>query len=106
MNAKKAYFLMHRKFKSNPDVGTIAQAMGVGTSYFIKKYKAEIGETPRETLNRLRLWWAEVRVTETDMQIQEIAQELHTDTSWFCVIFREEYGMSPRAYRKKYRKNS
>lgn len=105
MDAYEAYFLIHRKFKSNIEVSEVAGQIGVGSSYLIKKYKEQFGESPRETINRLQIMWGEMQLVNTNKRVQDIAEELGMDASWFCVVFRKKFGISPLQYRKKHRKS-
>ena len=82
-------------------VSELAKSCNISEVYFRKIFKEEMGVSPVEYRNRLRLDRAKQYLEYGDISVQEISDELGFSTvSHFIKIFREEYGVPPLEYRK------
>lgn len=97
----KQYILMHIHDAISMDdlVGT----SGLSISRFKQKFKEQIGFTPREYINYMKIEKAKERVANTKESITDIAFDFSFSTSnYFCVVFKQFTGYSPKEYRKRF----
>ena len=82
-------------------ISELAKSCNISEVYFRKLFKEEMGVSPVEYRNRLRLERAKQYLEYGDISVQEISDELgYSTVSHFIKIFREEYGVPPLEYRK------
>ena len=73
----------------------------MGESYFIHIFKKEIGLTPMEYLNKLRIEKAKKLIEARENNITEIAGLCgYCSASYFSYCFNKEIGISPSSYKK------
>ena len=82
-------------------ISELAKSCNISEVYFRKLFKKEMGVSPVEYRNRLRLERAKQYLEYGDISVQEISDELgYSTVSHFIKIFREEFGVPPLEYRK------
>ncbi len=97
-----AYMKVHYAEPITLDV--LAEACGISTSYFSRKFKEQAGENYINVLTEIRIREAERLLAETDKSIEEILYEVgYCDDKHFRTLFQKHTGMSPSQYRKKRR---
>ena len=86
-------------------ISEISSKIGYNTDYFRRCFIREVGETPREYLNELRLTQAKkLLIQETFSSIKNIAFRCgFADSFYFSVFFKKKVGLSPSEYRKKFK---
>lgn len=78
----------------------LADYMGYSQSYLSQRFKQELGESPVNYLNRLRIDSACRMLKETNLKINHICHKVGiSDAYYFSRLFRQLMGMSPREYR-------
>lgn len=106
VNAKDADIMtaakyIYRNFTKPLTLQEAADAAGLSTTYFSRKFKLLTGMGFKEYLNYIRLKHAAAALLTTDSSITDIALEYgFNDSSYFKDLFKKEYGKSPREYRK------
>ena len=72
-------------------------------THFIRFFKGETGQTPREYINRRKMEIAKTMLESTELQIGEISERLgFFDSMHFSKTFKKRYSISPTAYRESY----
>ena len=85
-------------------VSELARMCNISEVYFRRLFKENIGMSPVEYRNRLRLEKAKQYLEYGDISIQEISDMLgYSTVSHFIKRFRERYGYPPLEYRKRRR---
>lgn len=82
-------------------VETMAQELKLSPSLFSKKFKSEVGISPKEWLDSLRLSQAKTMLLLGDKSIAQIATDLNfSSCAWFIKRFKENYGLTPKQFQK------
>lgn len=91
---------INNNFRMNITMDTIATAMGFSKSYISAVVSREIGLSPVQYLNYIRIASACEQIQNTDKSLKEIAFEVgYTDPLYFSRIFTKIKHISPREYR-------
>lgn len=81
---------------------TLAKLSGYSAYYVSKRFKKEVGLTPKEYLREKRLDRAKFLLRTTREDIQEISERLHfSSPSYFAEAFRRMVGMNPSQWREQ-----
>ena len=74
-------------------------------THFIRFFKSEMGQTPREYINRRKMEMAKTMLESTELMIGEISERLgFYDSMHFSKTFKSRYSISPTAYRENFLK--
>lgn len=85
-----------------PSLDELAAVAAFSPYHFHRAYRALAGETPMETLARLRLSRAAASLIKTDAPMARIAREAgFGSVPAFTRAFREAHGLPPGAYRAR-----
>jgi AraC-like DNA-binding protein len=85
----------------------IAAQVGLSKFRFLKIFKQETGQTPMQTLRRLRVEAAEPHILQSHLTLDAIAQSVGlVDGSHLSRLFREITGESPGAFRRRSRQTA
>jgi AraC family transcriptional regulator, L-rhamnose operon transcriptional activator RhaR len=88
----------------NWSISELSARFGLSTPYYIRLFKATMGESPLSYLSELRARRAAQILMCTDNPIMEVGADVGwTEPGYFSRRFRQFFGISPRAYRQKYR---
>ncbi len=99
---KQALAYIHQNYTRSFSFLELSETIGVSRSYLSRIFKAEIGITSRDYLNRFRIQKAKELLLLSDKSITEIASDVgYEDGGYFSRVFREVSGCSPRAYRQR-----
>lgn len=83
-------------------VDEISRRQGISKSYLGRYFKKQTGETLQQYIARYKVRLIEIRLSNTDMRINEIADELNfADESHLNRVFRKYKGINPTEFRKK-----
>lgn len=100
IDAAKQYILTHLTEPIYMD--ELVGSSGISVSHFKHKFKEQIGLTPREYINHMKIDKAKERVAKGNESITDIAFDYGFSTSnYFCVVFKQFTGQSPKEYRKQ-----
>lgn len=81
---------------------TLARLSGYSDYYVSKRFKKEVGMTPKEYIRKKRLERAKFLLRSTQAGVQEISERLRfCSHSYFADAFRREVGMSPTRWREQ-----
>jgi transcriptional regulator GlxA family with amidase domain len=81
----------------------LANHVNLSPSRLRQLFKKEIGQTPAQYLNALRLEKAKEMLEDTFLSVKEIRFKVGAkDKSRFAKDFRKAYGLTPVQYREKY----
>lgn len=84
------------------NVSEIAEEFDVSERYVFKIFKKELGMTPKQYINSLRLRHICHRIIHSDKSIKAIAQDSGFECyEYFVRVFKKEMGLTPSQYRKK-----
>lgn len=101
----KAVEYMHGNFGVKIIDKKLAAISNMAESYFIHIFKQELGMTPMEYLNKLRIEKAKKLLDGGDNNITEVAEMCgYCSASYFSNCFNKEVGMTPSNYRKRINK--
>ncbi|MBC7959386.1 MAG: AraC family transcriptional regulator [Vallitaleaceae bacterium] len=79
----------------------LANYIGLNRTYFSTRFRKEVGCTPSEYLNKIRLNQAKYYLVHTTLPIGQIAHSVgFTDALYFSKLFDLHTGYSPTVYRK------
>lgn len=85
------------------DPRTLARLSGKSPEHLARSFRAHLGATPTDWLNRQRLERAALRLSHTNEAILDISLDLGFEhLGYFYRLFTKRYGLAPRAYRKRH----
>jgi signal transduction histidine kinase/AraC-like DNA-binding protein/ABC-type sugar transport system substrate-binding protein len=98
---KTTLAFLHQNYSQNLARSQLAEVVGVSENYLSQIFRQEMGLSPWECLNRLRIHHAKQLLTSTDDTITSIALRVgFNDPAYFSRVFRKLTGKSPLAYRQ------
>lgn len=72
-------------------------------TYFIKKFKAAMGDSPIVYFNKLKIYKAMFLLATTDLSVLDVSRKVGIyDSSYFSKLFRSYANMTPREYKSKF----
>lgn len=81
---------------------TLADMAGYSTYYLSKRFKREVGQTPKEYIRNQRLERAKFLLRTTTKSIQDISENLcFSSKSYFADVFHKSTGITPSEYREQ-----
>lgn len=88
-------------FSEPISLSSAADCMAITPQYLSKLFVQETNENFIDYLNNYRLEQAQIMLSETNFQINEIAKKSgYSDAKYFCTIFKKKIGVTPNQYRK------
>lgn len=86
------------------DVADLPRLAGVSQAHLSRTFRRQLGVSPSQHLNRLRLRQAAVQLARTGRDILDIGYGLgFRSPSYFYRLFTRAHGMPPAAYRARHR---
>jgi transcriptional regulator GlxA family with amidase domain len=80
----------------------LADELGVGYSTFRHRFKVQVGISPAQFQNSIRINRAQDLLASTDLSVSEIAVLTGFETIYyFSRLFKNKTGLSPKAFRAK-----
>lgn|GEM_PF-2565000 len=97
----EAVQLIRNRSKEALTVGDLAEAAGMSTSHFARRFKTALGVSPYEYIIRVRLDRAKYLLETTEMNVEQIAYETGFNSpNRFTNSFTQNIGVAPNQYRK------
>lgn len=88
-------------FSEPISLSSVADYLAITPQYLSKLFVQETNENFIDYLNNYRLEQAQIMLSETNFQINEIARKTgYSDAKYFCTIFKKKMGITPNQYRK------
>lgn len=98
---------IHRYFKENIDIDTLAQMEHMSCTSFRNIFKKHTGVSPNEYIITQRISAACQLLSQSTQSVSEIAAEVgYHDQYYFSRIFKKKVGMPPLKYRYSKTKNN
>ena len=95
---------IERKYARPIDAKDLAAQAGMSVSGLYRLFAKELGLSPANYVNRVRLENACVLLSHSDLRIGEVAQAVgFADVFYFSRLFTRQYGASPSAFRARER---
>lgn len=99
INEARAMMKREDSFRQSPQ--SIADALGVGYSWFRKMFKQYVGVSPAQYQADMRVLKAKELLDTTALTVTDVAYRLGFETvSQFSTFFRKKTGSSPLQYKK------
>ncbi len=98
----RAMALLAERIDDPPSLEELAEAAAFSQYHFHHAYRGLVGETPAETLARLRLSRAAAALLKTDAPMAQVARGAgYGSVAAFTPAFRDAHGIPPGAYRAR-----
>jgi signal transduction histidine kinase/AraC-like DNA-binding protein len=99
---KRALVYLHEQYDRSLARHDVAAAVGVSESYLSQIFHRELGLTPWDYLNRLRIHMAKELLSSTCESITGVAGRVgFDDAAYFSRVFHKLVGESPHSYRQQ-----
>lgn len=93
---------IHAHIHQDIDVEELANVACVTKPYLIRLFKAELGESPIQYINRKKVERAQLLLYTTDKTVKEVAYDLgFGDHSYFIRLYKKLTGVTPQEYRRR-----
>lgn len=100
----RAVRFIREQATGNPYVGDVAKAAGVSRSALQMRFRAALGRTVLEEIQRVRVGRAQALLAGSEMKLSEVAERCGFPNSQrFSVVFREVAAVTPSEYRRQFR---
>ncbi|HEU5469542.1 MAG TPA: substrate-binding domain-containing protein [Actinophytocola sp.] len=98
---RHALAYLHQHYHHQITRRQVAKAAGMSEDYLSRLFHRELGLSPWDYLNRLRIEQAKERLRDSDESIQVVARRVgFHDRAYFSRIFRKLTGVPPQAFRE------
>lgn len=98
---KRALRYIRDNYAGEVSLSEVAEFAGLSSAYFSKVFKAEMGVSFSEHVNRLRIERAVILLTGSEESLAEIAGKVgFEEQSYFTKVFKRIMGISPGKYRE------
>ena len=88
-------------------ISELAELVYMEGTYFIKKFKKALGDSPITYLNKLKIYRAMSYLAERSFSLSEISRKIGIyDSSYFSKLFKSYTGITPMEYRGIFIKSS
>lgn len=91
---------IHKNFREDLSMKTLAEIHGFSPNYFGNLFRATVGMSFRDYLNKVRLKYACGLLTSSTLSIKEVAfSSGYLSIEHFFYVFKKNLGMTPTEYR-------
>jgi AraC-like DNA-binding protein len=98
----EARLLMKKRVENPLAIEEVAGQIGVGYSWFRKKFKEYVGISPAQYQMQLTVLYAKELLVTTQKNIKEIAYQLNFENSGqFSTFFKNKEGITPSEFRER-----
>ncbi|MBQ8528122.1 MAG: helix-turn-helix domain-containing protein [Clostridia bacterium] len=95
---------VNNHFTEDISVGELAQMCFLSEAHLFRLFKSELGMSPIDYKNSLRIRRAKLLLPDTEISVGEVADMLGFDNAcYFSRIFKAKTGISPQEFRAKSR---
>lgn len=99
---KRVSLYIQYSYKTHITPKSLAERFFVNQSYLSRHFRANIGETITDYINRTRLENSKILIKTSDLPISVVALNVgYTDANYFVKLFKKQFGMTPTEYRKR-----
>ncbi len=96
---------MQSHFSTLPSLTVLAEAAGISSRNFLRRFKAATGLTPRAYIQALCIFEGQLLLESTSLPVAEIAHRVgYENTPAFYKAFHRRVGLTPGAYRARLRR--
>jgi transcriptional regulator GlxA family with amidase domain len=96
----KAMLLLEQQLRSSATIDELCAPLGIGRRQLERRFQRDVGLSPAEYRQRLRLERARWLLQNTDLEVTEVSLECgFQDSSNFARVVRKALGRSPREVR-------
>ena len=93
---------IHSNYNTNMSIDSMCKELYISKYYFIRKFKKEVGCTPKKYLTKIRVDKARMLLVTTNKTIVEIAQSCgFKDEENIYYAFKKEINASPEFFKKR-----
>jgi transcriptional regulator GlxA family with amidase domain len=97
----KAMLLLEQQLHSPAPIDVLCEPLGIGRRQLERRFRRDVGLSPAEYRQRLRLERARWLLQNTDLEVTEVSLECgFQDSTNFARVVRKALGMSPREVRQ------
>lgn len=98
-HTRKVIAYMNRHYKEQVFLSEVAEKFNLSSGYLSTIFKDDVGMSFTEYLNDLRLSYAESRLKQKEIKLEEVMSESgYSSYSHFSKCFKKKYGMNPKKY--------
>lgn len=98
---RKAISYVKDHYSEPISLSSVAEYLSITPQYLSKLFVQETSENFIDYLSNYRLEQAQIMLSETNLQINEIGKKAgYTDAKYFCTLFKKKVGITPNQYRK------
>ncbi|MGF1764205.1 GlxA family transcriptional regulator [Aliivibrio kagoshimensis] len=91
---------MKRNVAQTITVQQIAQASGLPLRTFNRKFKEQVGQSPHQHLQKIRMEIAQQLIRDFSLSIQDVAEQVgYKDAYHFSTRFLQQFSLTPSQYR-------
>ncbi len=96
--------LLRDEIDIEEDISTISARLGCRKSHLYETFKKEIGMSPNDYRQRLRIKKSCYYLARTDEQVTEVAMRMgYSSSQYFSRVFKKYIGFTPKTYRRLFR---
>ena len=96
----KAMLLLEQQLQSPVSIEQLCEPLGIGRRQLERRFRSDVGLSPAEYRQKLRVQRARWLLQHTDLDVTEIALECgFQDSAHFARVVRRSLGVSPRELR-------
>ncbi|PQC45593.1 AraC family transcriptional regulator [Enterococcus faecium] len=94
---------IHENYMNKIKLDQLAMISNMSKGHFIRKFHAEIGQTPIEYINHYRIYRASKLFKITNQNVTEVALNCgFNNISYFIKLFKNIVGVSPKTFTLRY----
>jgi AraC-like DNA-binding protein len=99
---KKALELVRTRYAEPLDLSDLARAAGLSPYYFCRAFKAVVGQSPLQHMNRYRIERASVLLADPEERVTDVALATgFGHLSYFIRTFKTQKGCTPAEYQRR-----